>query len=176
MLEQRPSFLPLCASSRHDLVRVLIGAATLLVGALYAPTVSIAQDVTAAQDVQLPEPTLLHQGDRAPFQGELITQEDLLRWAMRIEFLQRELVLDAQRADAVTAAKLDMERARTQAAEDRLRLHEALWTQRATLLGQEVTAARRSAERQWYESPVLWFCVGVVLTAGATIALAVAVH
>jgi hypothetical protein len=38
----------------------------------------------------------------------------------------------------------------------------------------EIERSRRSATREWYESPPLWFAVGALVATGAAVALAVA--
>lgn len=131
-----------------------------------------AQDVP---DVELPEPRLLREGERAPFTGQLMAQEDVLRWAATIEELQHRLELDVRTERERCDVRLELERARTTAATETLTLHDTLWTDRVAELTRALGEARRSAERQWYESPALWFAIGAVVTAGATIAIAAAV-
>lgn len=129
-----------------------------------------------AQTVELPEPRLLREGERAPFTGQLMAQEDVLRWAATIEGLEHRLTLDVRTEVERCDVRLELERARTTAAGETLALHTALWTARTEELTAALNEARRSGERQWYESPALWFAIGAVVTAGVTVALAVAVN
>jgi len=128
-----------------------------------------------AQTVELPEPLLLREGARAPFTGQLMPQEDLLRWAGEIEALRHQLALDVRTERERCDVRLDLERARTTAAAETLTLHETLWRTRVEELATALTQARTNAVREWWESPVLWFALGAVVTAGAAVALAVAV-
>lgn len=127
-----------------------------------------------AAAVELPEPRLLREGDRAPFTGQLILQADLLRWAMRIEALEHRLEVDVRTERERCDVRLDLERARTTAASDTRALHDALYETRIQELAAALNEARRSAERQPWESPALWFAVGAVVAAGAAIGLAAA--
>jgi len=149
-------------------------AATLtclvLLGGL--PGAAWAQD--GAPGLTLPEPRLLREGDRAPFTGQLILQSDLLRWVARIEELEHRLDLDVRTERERCDVRLELERAHTTAASETLALHDALYAARIAELAASLNEARRNAERQWYESPALWFAVGAVVTAGATIGLAAA--
>ena len=73
--------------------------------------------------------------------------------------------------------RVEMERARLSAAEERLRLRDDLWGSREgdllRQLRESQAQARRAAERGWWESEALWFAVGVVATgavwAGVTV-------
>lgn len=124
--------------------------------------------------VELPEPRLLREGERAPFTGQLMAQEDVLRWARTIEDLQHRLVLDVRTEVERCDVRLELERARTGAAEDRLTLREGLLRERITELATAVQEARRAATREWYESPALWFAIGAIVATGVAVALAVA--
>lgn len=126
--------------------------------------------------MELPEPRLLREGDRAPFTGQLILQSDLLQWAMRIETLEHRLELDVRTERERCEVHLELERARTTAAAATTELHDALYEARLTELATALTEARRSAERQWYESPALWFAIGLVVSAGAMVGIVAAMN
>jgi hypothetical protein len=146
-------------------------ASLAFLGAL-AATGAAAQDVPAVPAVELPEPRLLREGERAPFTGQLMAQDDVLLWARTIEDLRHRLELDVRTEVERCDVRLELERARTTAAAETLVLHDTLWTDRVAELTAALVEARRSAERQWYESPALWFAVGAVVTAVATVAIA----
>lgn len=118
------------------------------------------------------EVSFVLQGRPAPFSGFLIEGEDLARWRFHIETLEYRLARDAEAAAARLEVLLDAERARTSAAEERLLLRNTLWTQRTEELATALAEARRSAQREWWESPLLWFASGVIVAIAATIALA----
>ena len=121
---------------------------------------------------QLPEPRLIQSGERAPFTGQLISQSDLMQWALRIEMLEHRLATDLRTGVERCEVHLTLERARTTAAVETTNLRDGLFTQRLRELGESLVAARSSAVRAWFESPLLWFAVGAVASAAAAIALA----
>lgn len=115
----------------------------------------------------------LAKGDGAPFEGLLIEQDDLVRWRLYIERLEfrrgRELELweARQRIEReLSQQKIDLHLQASAAREE-------LWETRAKELGKQVTEARQeaidAAERSWYESPILWFSLGVLITGGAVV-------
>lgn len=146
-------------------------ASLAFVGALAATGAAWAQDVPAVPTVELPEPRLLREGERAPFTGQLMAQDDVLLWARTIEDLRHRLELDVRTERERCDVRLELERARTSAAAETLALHDALWTSRTEELRTAVTEARRGAERQWYESPALWFAIGAVVATGVLVAI-----
>ncbi len=146
----------------------------LLAAVATALAVSCVTLGAAAQDVQLPEPTLLQVGARAPFTGQLMAQEDVLSWARTIEGLERQLAAEVTRQADLCAARITGEQARTTAAEGTTALHDALFEQRITALAAEVVETRQAAMRQWYESPALWFGIGVLVAAVVVIVVGVA--
>jgi len=120
------------------------------------------------------EVAFVPQGRPAPFAGFLLEGQDLARWRFHIETLEYRLARDAEAASARLEVLLGMERARTSAAEERLTLRDTLWQQRVEQLAGELREARQSSERAWYESPVLWFAVGMLVAVGAVIGVAAA--
>ena len=141
----------------------IVGAVLFTVGAL--PFTARADDPTPT-DVALPsagEVVALDQGDRAPHAGMLVLDEDLFSLQAGLAGARLRLAADAQLAAQVLDARLAQERARTTAAQERVQLHDGLWQDRQRELLVELAAARRRAERGWWESPPLWLVVGLVL-------------
>ena len=108
----------------------------------------------------------LDQGERAPFAGMLVLDEDLVRWRHEIERLTFQLDSERTLAAAVLDSRIAMERANTQAAESRLELHTELWRAEAERL-----AAQAARQDEWWRSPVLWFSVGVLVAVVAVVAV-----
>jgi hypothetical protein len=139
---------------------------------LLLPLTAMAQDVPPpAAEFRLPEPgevVPLRRGALAPRDGLLIDAGDLLQIQQEYERMRFLLERTAERDRETCDVRVEMERARTSACEERLRLRDELWTARQAELAALVTEARaaaaHAAERAWYENPVLWFCVGVVAT------------
>lgn len=148
--------------------------ACILTSRASAQTPDAPTDTRSASSLTLPEPVLLTRGTPAPFTGQLILQVDLLRWAMRIEDLEHRLDLDVRTERERCDVRLELERARTTAADERASLRDGLYRERVEELAASLEAARRSSERQWYESPVLWFAAGAVVAVGAALGLAAA--
>lgn len=151
-----------------------------LIAALATPTAGHAQATTPAPTTDatasLPAPTLLHANERAPFEGELILQADLMRWAMQIETLRHQLELDGRTATERCDVRLSLEQARTTAASAETTLHDSLYAARIQELAAALTEARTNAVRQPWESPALWFAIGAVVAAAAGVGLAIAAH
>lgn len=150
------------------------------------PATALAQEVPApppvapAEEFRLPEPgevLPLRRGATAPRDGLLIDAEDMLRISQEYDRMRYLLTRTAERDAETCEVRVEMEHARTSACEDRLRLRDELWTARQAELAALVTEARaqaqHAAERQWFENPVLWFCVGVVATGVVWIAATV---
>lgn len=150
------------------------------------PATALAQEMPAplpaapAEEFRLPEPgevLPLRRGATAPRDGLLIDAEDMLRISQEYDRMRYLLTRTSERDRETCDVRVEMERARTSACEERLRLRDELWTARQTELAAMVTEARAAAahatERQWFENPVLWFCVGVVATGVVWIAATV---
>lgn len=146
------------------------------------PSLAFAQETTPSttEEFRLPEPgeiLPLRRGTAAPRDGLLIDAEDLLRIQQEYERMRFLLTRTSERDAEVCDVRVEMERARLTACEERLRLRDELWEARQIELSDAVAAARsearRAAERQWYESPVLWFVVGAVATSIVWIAASV---
>lgn len=148
----------------------------LLVLALLWTAPCRAQDAPGAlvvPDVSLPvggEILALEAGERAPRAGMLIADDDLALWRREIERLTYRLAatvaLDAQTLEL----RLDQERARAAAAEERATLRDELWRTRAEELGRSLTESRGREGPRWFEQPMLWTVVGAIL-GGAVVGL-----
>lgn len=133
----------------------------------------------SAAEFRLPEPgeiLPLHRGTAAPRDGLLIDAGDLLQIQQEYERMRFLLGRATERDREVCDVRVEMEHARLTACEERLRLRDELWDARQLELRDAVTEARaearRAAERQWFESPVLWFLVGALATGVVWIAVA----
>jgi|SRR3990172_9239032 len=118
-----------------------------------------------------PEIPYLAQGRTAPFDGFLVRGPDLAQWRQRIELLEHQLTLDVTTEQRIAAVQVQLEQTRTEAVTARLVLRERLWTEQATILTRDLAAARRDAIRSWFESPTLWFAVGVLVATALSISL-----
>ena len=140
------------------------------------PVTVFAQEVPApppvpTEEFRQPEPgeiLPLRRGASAPRDGLLIDAEDMLRIQQEYDRMRYLLTRTAERDAETCEVRVEMERARTGACEERLLLRDELWTARqaelAALVAEARETARRSAERAWFESPILWFAVGLVAT------------
>jgi hypothetical protein len=157
-----------------------------LILSLLISTSAIAQEVPAPpgalpeDEFRLPEPgeiLPLRRGSTAPRDGLLIEAEDMLRIQQEYERMRFLLERTAERDRETCDVRVEMERARLTACEERLHLRDELWTAREDELNDTIVEARaearRAAERAWFESPVLWFCIGVVATSVVWIAATV---
>lgn len=157
-----------------------------LILSLLLPTIALAQEVpapppaTPEEEFRLPEPgevLPLRRGAAAPRDGLLIDAEDMLRISQEYDRMRYLLTRTAERDAETCDVRVEMERARLSACEERLRLRDELWADRQDELALQIeaarTEARRAAERQFWESPVLWFVVGVTATSVVWIAATV---
>jgi hypothetical protein len=119
----------------------------------------------------VPEIPFVAQGRAAPFDGFLVRGPDLAQWRGRIELLEHQLTLDVTTEQRIAAIQIQLEQARTEAVTARLTLRERLWTEQATALTRDLAAARKDAVRGFWESPTLWFAVGVLVTAALSVSL-----
>lgn len=140
---------------------------------LILPARSAAQEnPSEAAELRLPEPEEilpLRRGAPAPRDGLLIGAADLLQIQQEYERMRYLLDRTAERDRETCDVRVEMERARISACEERLRLRDELWTARQAELTAALVdareATRAAAERSWFEHPALWFAVGVVVTA-----------
>jgi len=167
------------ASYRDAVGRLVVGTlATALLLLLAAPARAQTQVAPAVPDVSLPsagEVLALDAGERAPHAGMLVLDDDLFALQSELAGARLRLTADAQLAAQVLEARLAQERARTTAAEERVQLHDGLWSGRQRELLERVALAERRAERQWWEHPALWVVIGLVVGVAGVVAVGVAV-
>lgn len=142
---------------------------------LLLPVTALAQDVPppppAVEEFALPDPgdlVPLRRGTAAPRDGLLIDAEVMLQIQMEYDRMRYLLTRTAERDVELCNVRVEMERARLTACDERLMLRDDLWTARQSELTAQIVearaAARTAAERSAWESPVLWFVVGVAAT------------
>jgi hypothetical protein len=149
--------------------------------ALLVTTTAVAQETPVTPgEFQLPEPSEilpLRRGTAAPHDGLLIDAGDMLRIQQEYDRMRYLLTRTSERDAERCEVQVAMEHAHVSACEERVVLRDTLWTARQAELVAQVMEARaqaqRAAERAWYESPVIWFIVGVVATAAVWIAVSV---
>ena len=154
---------------------VTFGVSNCTAEAQDAPAVSApAADVPLSiPDVQLPstgEILALDAGERAPHDGMLIDDADLVAWRQMIERLTFQLAALRELDARTLALRLDEERARTRAADERTALRDELWRARAQELSASLATAQGRQGPAWYEQPLLWVVIGAVL-GGALVGL-----
>lgn len=154
--------------------------ASVLVFLLCFPPVHASGQEAPVEEFRLPEPgdvLPLRRGASAPRDGLLIDAASMLRITQEYDRMRYLLTRASERDRETCEVRIEMERARIGACEDRLRLRDELWTARQAELVTAVTearqAAQRAGERQFWESPALWFAVGVVATVLAWVAASV---
>lgn len=157
--------------------------AICLVLCLSVPATASAQGTASAsspEEFQLPEPgdiLPLRRGTPAPRDGLLIDADDMLQIQMEYDRMRFALGRTAERDREVCDVRVEMEHARLLAAEERLHLRDELWDARQQELVTSLEEARhqaaQAAQRGWYESPALWFAVGVVVTGAVWAAVTV---
>lgn len=116
----------------------------------------------------------LDKRERAPFGGMLISQPDLVRWRLEIERLQFELDEQEERWGRILDVKLNLAETKLRLERERSELREKLWQQRAEQLRQELNDARKAAEPNLWENPIIWFGAGVLVTVLAGVGLGLA--
>lgn len=143
------------------------------------PGVTSAQDaLPPVPDVTLPEvgeTVALEHGDRAPWAGMLVRDEDLFALQSQVMTLQLQLGNLRSLYDEALAGRARLLEAAGRAADERVELHTSLWRERAAELRTALEESRRREGPEWYEHPALWFAVGAVLAGALGIGVAVAV-
>jgi hypothetical protein len=109
----------------------------------------------------------LGRGQRAPFAGLLIAQEDLVRWRLEIERLRFRLRVDLDALRARHVVETRLAEGRVEAADDRTELHDQLWEEQASGLAAELLEERVT---HWYEHPILWYVLGVATVVAVAVA------
>jgi hypothetical protein len=139
-----------------------------------------AQDLPEVPDVTLPEvgeTAALERGDRAPWAGMLVRDEDL--FALQAQAFT--LTLSLRNAEArVAEAAAGQARVAADAArlcDERLQLHVELWRDRRDELTAllEEARTRAAAGPDWYEHPALWFAIGGAVVGALVIGIAAAI-
>lgn len=154
---------------------------TMVLVLVLLPSMAMAQELPEVPEVELPvsgEIVALERGDRAPSAGMLILDADLVAWRHRIERLTFELHAERVTAAAICESRIEQERLRLAAAEDRLELRERLWGDEASRLAAELVTAREEANAgpDFLEHPLLWFGTGFVVAALGGVAIAAALR
>lgn len=145
-----------------------------------APSATAAPAPSDPSQFQLPDTgdiLPLRRGQAAPQDGLLVDAHDLLSIQQEYERMRFMLGLTHDRDVQLCDIRVQEEQARTHAAEERLTLHDTLWTDRQQELVAAVQAAQqqaqRAAQREWFESPPLWAAIGVVLATVVFVAVSV---
>ncbi len=158
---------------------VVTVVALLVLGLGIFPSFVDAQTpASAPAEAQLPavgETAPLELGQRAPWAGMLVRDDDLFGLQTAVMQCRFSLQTGERLSAQILEARVAQEQARTAAATESAALHDRLWQDRATLLSQELVAAQRAGERQWWESPPLWFAIGVLVSGVLVAVLAAAV-
>lgn len=128
------------------------------------------QDTASSEEFRLLEPgeiLALRRGQAAPRDGLLVDSEDMLRISQEYDRMRYLLTRTEERDREVCDVRVEMERARLTACEERLALRDELWSARQSELLAAVAAANeraaQAAQRGWWESPLLWAIVGGVV-------------
>ena len=131
-------------------------------GAFWLTAGASAQSAPEGRLVELPE------GGRAPFAGTLMEaqiavwlrgQVDELR--LQVSSLEAELARTVAREGERASVLIEVERARTAAAESRTELRDGLWQARAADLTRQLRASQDDARPSFWEQPGLWYGLGV---------------
>lgn len=159
--------------------RAVTVLALLAFGLGLFPSSANAQPTAPAAEATLPavgETVSLDVGQRAPWAGMLLRDDDVFGLQTAVMQCRFSLATGERLQAQILEARVAQEQARTAAAVESAGLHDRLWQARADQLAQQLVAAQRSAERGWWESPALWFAVGLVVAAAAGIGFAAAVN
>lgn len=145
-----------------------------------ASTTTTASTPSDPSQFQLPDTgdiLPLRRGQTAPQDGLLIDPHDLLSIQQEYERMRFMLGLTHDRDVQLCDIRVQEEQARTHAAEERLTLHDTLWTDRQQELVAAVQAAQqqaqRAGQRDFWESPPLWAAIGVILATVVYVAVSV---
>lgn len=137
-----------------------------------------AQVIPAVPDVQLPEvgeTAALERGDRAPWAGMLVRDEDLFGLQSRTMQLELQLANARTMYEEALAGRVTLLEAAGRAADERVELHDTLWRDRARELGAALDASRAREGAEWYEHPALWFAIGALVAGALSVGVAVAI-
>jgi hypothetical protein len=119
--------------------------------------------------LQMPAFSAIRRGQASPVDALLVDPEVMVRITMDYDRLAFRLVRERSAAEDRCTVRLDIERAHTRAAEERVALHDNLWEGRQRELNQRVEQERSAAVRQWYENPGLWAGFGAIAASAVAI-------
>lgn len=156
----------------RTLPAIAVTVFTACAGASGALAQDTAPDSGAHEALDLPEVLSLRRGQVAPRDGLLIDAQDLIAISLDVERLQFLLRRTEERDRQTCEVRVQQEMARARAADERTTLHDGLWEGRQRELVTAVEQARRAAERQWYEQPVLWLGLGALVASLVAILVA----
>ncbi len=119
--------------------------------------------IVAAQNAE-PDAAPLRAGQPAPYAGILMPAEMAIRLGQRVESCEFELQQSVVKSDRL----LSIEKT---SCEQRIKLLETTTKLHVNDLEQQLLAAHKAAERQWWENPALSIGIGIgagiLFTAGA---------
>lgn len=148
--------------------------AFLLASAFAAP--AAAQDDPPA--VVLPavgETLALERGDRTPWAGMLVRDEDLFALQALVATTQLALTNARDLLAQTVAGRQALLEAAAGACAERVLLHDSLWHERRDELAGALAAARSREGPRWYEQPALWFAAGALVAAMISVGLLAAI-
>ena len=119
--------------------------------------------------LQMPAFTAVRRSQPSPADGILVDPDAMVRIAMDYDRLAFRLTRERAASEESCAVRLDIERARTRAAEERVALHDNLWEGRQRELSQRIEQERSAAIRQWWENPGLWAGFGAIAASAVAI-------
>lgn len=155
-------------------VLVLVGTSTPVLAA--EPSESLE---TASTELSEPEPgppeqangqiTPLDRGQRAPWTGMLIEQQDLVRWKLEIDNLRYRLDRDVQLATDRCDVKVQLQVKLLDIETQRANQIDDLWRERVEQLAADNVALQKDVaeanSRNFFEEPVVWYVGGVISAA-----------
>lgn len=147
--------------------RPIFYLATLFLVTL-APLVTSAQDALPdVPDVTLPEvgeTVALERGDRAPWAGMLVRDQDLFALQSQVMTVGLALANARRLYDEAILGRDRLLVAAARASDERVALHTTLWRERVAELRTALEVSRQREGPAWYEHPALWFAIGVIAT------------
>jgi hypothetical protein len=135
-----------------------------------------AQDVNGAATLpEVGETVALERGDRAPWAGMLVRDEDLFALQSRIAILDLDLRNARTLYDEAIAGRAALLLEASRRCDERTETISGLWRERRDELLAVVAESRAREGPSWWEHPALWFAVGVIVTGALTLAVVAAV-
>lgn len=160
------------AASYGGMVFLVLFLTTLVMSTCDAHAQVVVPDVTLPE---VGETAALERGDRAPWAGMLVRDEDL--FALQSEMMTTRLALENARRlfDEAIVGRSRLLTEAGAACEERVTTITALWRERRDELVAVLRDARAAAEPSWWEHPALWFALGVIVTGALTLGVVAAV-